>query len=567
MSMVQSVRQNDRSDRLSLWIQLPRRILLLLIAFGLALLLLRGLYGIWAADVPGLSSSTRSPADLIGEYLSNTLLLLGAALLVVVLSTVVKVLIGVLVHMLEARAGPVGSVLKGLGRIWVFGNAAAPAVGIASVLVYVFAISLGWLPAGGMVSMTRDAGLIDRLAHLILPTLTLSLLPSMLTAQAVTRQVTLARQEGGFRLWLGGLCKGLAVLFAQTGGLLSALVVVEQVFGWPGVGRLAYMALVRLDIALFFSILRTFATLVLIGRFLAELFGWLERLLHIPMLSPQPEPTQWQQRARVIWTIVALLPMLIPLGLGVVGLVFVGSDAALQANPQQRLEPPSGEHLLGTDSLGRDIAARTAGSATITFGLAALVAVLLLIPSSLWGMLAGLLADKKVLWAESVADIILLPLDALLFLPVSLGAGVLVFLLRSVTRARGAAAWIILGLACLVMLLARAARLTQTLWLARSKRRGHSGSALAGIGALLIGALFAATQLLVSVDFLGLGVSPPTPSFGMMLSEMTMALRAQSGSVPIVCIILGICTVTFYTAADALIGFFDSKEPMARFNE
>jgi len=565
----------ERQERLATWVQFPRRALLTLGAFGLALGLVVALRQplLRAAGGPpspgqepdwSVSWTTRMPVTIaIGERLPNTLLLLGTALLLALLLALVAAMVAVLVHYLEEKAGWPGSVLKGAGRLSAFGAAAMPAFCVAMVLISIFALRLSLLPAVGMLTPSGAGGLGDRISHVILPATALALLPAALTAQAVAREVTRPREYRGGRLWLAGLFKGLGVCLGQIGGLLSATVLVEGVFSWPGIGRLAVEAAMRQDYPVLLGVLSVYTAVILVGRLVAELFRWLERLVYVPALD-QPV-TPWRRTSHRIWMVIALALLLIPLGLAAAGLT-VDPDVASQTDPAARAEPPSADHPWGTDTLGRDLQARVLRGGVVTLGTVRLAAALVLLPGGLIGALVGFLASRRTWRAESVADLLLLPADVLLFIPAVPSAMTMMMLLPRVAGP-SRATWVWLGLVCALVLLPRAVRMYQVLWTAAPEQRRGLVLGLAGSGVLLLGTLFAGLGLVAALDFLGLGVQPPTPSLGNVLSEALRLLPVSPHVLLAGGAVLGACAFACFAAADALVGLFSSKEPLARLNE
>ncbi len=560
----------EQPDRRASWIQFPRRVVFLLIAYGLVSALIIALRGplVNLIDLANLdqeldwtlSLTTKGPvADLISDRMSNTLLLLTTTLFLASFLALIATLIAVLAHKLEEWAGPLGSVLKGLGRLWVFGNLAMPVFGLGILLIFIFVVQLPLLSAVGTSGPIGSGDLVDRIRNLILPAMVLALLPAALTAQTVTREVTLPRERMGKRIWLTGLFKGLGTLAGQIGGLLSGLVLIEVTFNLPGIGILLFSANLYQDIPVALGILGAFAGLILIGRLAAELFRWLERLVNSPDISAPFKPTPWRKTARKFWVVAALALLLIPLGVVVFGLA-VDSTSVHKTEIGARDASPSADHPWGTDKLGRDLRARTLRGSMITLAIAAGAAVIILIPGGLSGALFGFLASRRQLWSESVADLLLLPADILLFIPVVPGAIVITALL-------GASSGTVI-LAVVIMLLPRAMRVFQTLWMAAPEARRTLSLGLFGLGGGFLGLLFAAFWLVVALDFLGAGVAPPQPSLGNILGNAfrLMNIRPAGVFLPPV-IILWLCAFAFYTAADALIGFFYSKEVMVRLNE
>jgi ABC-type dipeptide/oligopeptide/nickel transport system permease subunit len=90
---------------------------------------------------------------------------------------------------------------------------------------------------------------------------------------------------------------------------------------------------------------------------------------------------------------------------------------------------------------------------------------------------------------------------------------------------------------------------------------------IVGLGVLFLGSLFGSLGLLSALDFLGLGAQPPLPSLGGLVQAGMMTFgRGGSEAVP-AGLALWACAFALYTATDALIGFFYTKDAMARLNE
>ena len=218
-------------------------------------------YALWAGDVLqgdfGRSYVKRRPvAELIRGALPATLELTATAVLL-------AALIGV----------PFG-VVAGLwpNSPWDLALAAysSLALGIpnfllAIIYLLVFSLTLGWLPAGGRVPLLEDPG--GAWKYLVLPTLALGL-P---TAAVYSRFVRSAMVEvSGMDYMRTARAKGLAertivrrhalrnallplvtVLGLQFGRLLGGAVVIESIFAWPGMGRLALDAIRGRDYVVF----------------------------------------------------------------------------------------------------------------------------------------------------------------------------------------------------------------------------------------------------------------------------------------------------------------------------
>ncbi|MDA8251151.1 MAG: ABC transporter permease [Rhodospirillales bacterium] len=152
--------------------------------------------------------------------------------------------------------------------------------------IYVFAQTLGWLPAGGIAS-TGGGDLIDRLRHLVLPMLVLAFVLvaqwSRYTRSAMLEILTQdymrtarAKGLGPVRVLLGhGLRAALVPLVTLAGLQLPLLVggalVTETVFSWPGMGLLFVNALGMRDYPVLMAILMMGALFVVIGNLLADI--------------------------------------------------------------------------------------------------------------------------------------------------------------------------------------------------------------------------------------------------------------------------------------------------------
>lgn len=195
----------------------------------------------------GTSYSLKSPvAEVLGELIAPTLILAGLALL---LAWAVALALAVL----STRSGPWGSAVgSGLEIV----SAAVPHFWLASVLIMVFATSLGWFPP---VSTNAPAGLVLPVATLALPLagfLGQVMRDSMEEAQRSPYALSArARGESETGVLLRHSLRhaalpGIALSGWALGSLLSGAVVVETIFARPGLGRSLLQAVTARDIPL-----------------------------------------------------------------------------------------------------------------------------------------------------------------------------------------------------------------------------------------------------------------------------------------------------------------------------
>jgi peptide/nickel transport system permease protein len=191
------------------------------------------------------------------ERFQATALLAGASLLI---SAVVGIGVGVLAAV--NRGGRIDRISMLLALL----SMSTPSFWLGMVLIIVFALVLGVLPGSGMISPRDDGGILDVLAHLILPALTLAAVPtaviSRLTRSSMLEVIGLdyvrtARGKGLserlliIRHVMPNALIGVATLVGiEAGYLLAGAVLVETVFAWPGLGSLLVTSILKRDFPL-----------------------------------------------------------------------------------------------------------------------------------------------------------------------------------------------------------------------------------------------------------------------------------------------------------------------------
>jgi peptide/nickel transport system permease protein len=214
------------------------------------------------------------------------------------------------------------------------------------------------------------------------------------------------------------------------------------------------------------------------------------------------------------------------LTLAAVGLVAVAASIdpgeAMRTELPGRLAGPTAGHWLGRDGLGRDVLARIALGARVSFGVAATVVVVSLVAGVIIGATAALAGG----WTDLVIARVI---DVVLAFP-----GLLLAIALAAVRGPGVGnvvlALSILGWTTYARLTrAEVARLRATPFVEAARALGAGPIALVvrhvlplAAPALLVQATFGVSGAIVaeaSLSFLGLGVPPPTPSWGAMLDE------------------------------------------------
>jgi len=207
-------------------------------------------------------------SELIVSRLPATLLLMVGAIFC-------EVAIGLTMGLLAA-------VKRGTGfdqalMVSSFVGVSAPQFVVGLLLLYVFAVWLGWLPMSGYGTFS----------HLILPSLTLGVAGAgwysrMMRSSMIdvlhqdyirtARAKGLARGAILFRHALpNAILPVIAMIGIDVGLFMSGIVVVESVFGWPGIGQLAWQAIQRVDIPIIMGVTLVSACAIVIGNLLADI--------------------------------------------------------------------------------------------------------------------------------------------------------------------------------------------------------------------------------------------------------------------------------------------------------
>ncbi|MBF0391221.1 MAG: ABC transporter permease [Alphaproteobacteria bacterium] len=208
----------------------------------------------------------RPVLEVMAAPLVNTLLLMGTAL---TLSLAIALPLGVL-----AGTRP-GGWFDRAANLLAFAGISMPVFWLGLMLIVLFAVRLGWLPASGV----ETVGGGDRARHMVLPVLTLALagigqhLRYMRAAMIETlRQdwIRTARAKGlswrrvVLRHALRHALTPVATVVAlEAGALFSGALITETVFAWPGMGKLIYDSVMGNDfnLALATLLLATAVTL------------------------------------------------------------------------------------------------------------------------------------------------------------------------------------------------------------------------------------------------------------------------------------------------------------------
>lgn len=221
-------------------------------------------------------------SELILQRLPATLLLMGTA---IGFALVAGCSLGFLA---ARRAGKLTDTVISIVALLFY---ATPVFWVGIMLIVVFSVMLDWLPVGGMTSVEANlSGLAlvgDVALHLVLPAVTLGLFYLAIYARLMRAAmlevygqdfVRTARAKGvrprriAWRHVLrNALLPIVTTLGVQLGSILGGAVLVETVFSWPGLGRLAFAALFQRDLNLLLGILFCSSVVVVLVNIAVDL--------------------------------------------------------------------------------------------------------------------------------------------------------------------------------------------------------------------------------------------------------------------------------------------------------
>jgi peptide/nickel transport system permease protein len=207
-------------------------------------------------------------AEVVAARLPPTLLLMAAAI-------VVELMIGLTIGVLAALRP--GSRFDQGAMIVSFVGVSTPQFVGGILMLYVFAVQLDWFPVGGYGTFR----------HLVLPAVTLGVLgagwysrmmrSSMLDVLA-RDFIRTARAKGipearvvVVHALRNAVLPVIAMIGIDVGLFMSGAVIVESVFGWPGIGQLAWQAIQQVDIPIIMGVTLVAAVAIVLGNLIADL--------------------------------------------------------------------------------------------------------------------------------------------------------------------------------------------------------------------------------------------------------------------------------------------------------
>lgn len=207
-------------------------------------------------------------AEIVAARLPATLLLMTAA---ITCELIIGLGIGIFAAVRQGSRSDSGAMVLS------FVGVSTPQFVAGILMLYVFAVQLDWFPVGGY----------GEFRHLVLPALTLGMLGagwysrmmrSSMIEVLTQDYIRTARAKGASErrvILLHALRNALLPIIAMIGidiGLfMSGAVVVESVFGWPGIGQLTWQAIQQVDIPIIMGVTLVAAVAIVLGNLVADL--------------------------------------------------------------------------------------------------------------------------------------------------------------------------------------------------------------------------------------------------------------------------------------------------------
>lgn len=230
----------------------------------------------------GMSYRTQRPVvNVIFERVPATLLLTVPALL---LAIIVGTSLGT---MAATRAGTwKDTLITSMAMLFY----ATPVFWVGLLLILLLSVSLEILPPFGMTSFIKKTGLpgiIDVLQHLVMPVLSLALF-YMAVYVRVARAATIEVLGRGFvrtayakglsppqalrrHVLRNAVLPSVTLAGLQVGQLMGGAVIIESVFAWPGIGRLAFDALMQRDYNVILGVFFVSSAMVVVANLLTDI--------------------------------------------------------------------------------------------------------------------------------------------------------------------------------------------------------------------------------------------------------------------------------------------------------
>ncbi len=466
----------------------------------------------WSWDWSRSLWSGKPVAGIVGERMGATLGLIGVTAVFSLLLALFFLFVGMLISRATSRP-PWLAKMRGVLRLLVVSLAVATPIFAVETLVVVYP-SVWWgVPQEG----PENSPLV-----LVIAAFTASALPAWLLVQYGHGELSEwpAGTIADGRLWRHLAITMLSRVLRLSGAIVVMGMFVVMITSLSGIGRLFVDAINRRDFPIVFGIVWALAAIVVLAKLIADLVEIASKsnrsAVRTPV-APTPQPRRFMLPKWV--PVVCLALVAVSLGVALAAPAIAPYDQN-EMIINARLQPPSSQHILGTDNLGRDVFSRLVFGIRQDIFLGLIAAGIALAVTAGWAVLAARVRRTGDWRGDTFEDLVMLPRDALYSVPWL----VLLLFMMSLVGPPSSGPFTFLRYSLPVALFAglvlvpRAAGMMQEAYHSPPDGRPWLKTVLTSIPVTLLFAVAGAIIYISAASYLGFGVFPPGPELGGMIS-------------------------------------------------
>jgi peptide/nickel transport system permease protein len=347
------------------------------------------------------------------------------------------------------------------------------------------------------------------------PAFFVSLLPTWLLVQVGHGEISNWRGGTAGLNWLLARdigAKLLITILRLAGALIVVSVLVERIFNYSGLGDRLLYALATRDYPMAFGVVWAFVLIVALAKLAADL---IEIAYNHFYKRPNPpelagEQTVPQRSIPRAWLYVSLALVVVFILIAIIG-PFIAPYGYDEIRVGERLAPPGGEFILGTDVAGRDVFSRLLYGVRLDVEASAMITGIVMVVAIGWAFLAAFVRKMNNWVGDTLEDLVMLPRDILCAFPWL----VLMLLLMS----NVGPGLMQVSLVSSLVLLPRVVGMMREACSSPPEGHGWLYGVLWSIPIMLLFAVAGGILYVSSVSFLGYGIPEPWPELGSMINR------------------------------------------------
>ncbi len=437
---------------------------------------------------------------VIGPRLGITLRFLALTGLFGLVIAAVLLFLGTLISRVTIRPGWLARLRSILRLVIVSGGVSVPRFAVGAVFIVFMTLGWSWSISGDSPVLVFWSAFLA------------SLLPVWLLVQAGHGEMANLPEDISRMSLVRHLAISLVIRLLRLVGVLIVIIIsAEQIWVYPGLGRLFISSIFMRDFPVVFGIAWVFAVIVVLVKLVAGLVEIAYNHFGNPVTSPAEVDEDKSLRLAIPkgWLIFCLVLTGISI-LAAIATPLLAPYGFNEMSMTDRLVAPSAEHILGTDNLGRDILSRLLyGTRTDLFAGLTCAGVLVVLATG-WATLSAYFRKKNNVPGDILEELVMLPGEIITAFPWL----VLLLLVMSIV---GPVA-LFLALVASLVLLPRAAEMIREAYLSLPEQENWLQELLRAVPVMLIFTVAGGILYITTASYLGFGVPPPTAELGGMLS-------------------------------------------------